>query len=126
MAFAEEMKHLADEIIGSFDARVKFLGQNVCETHKTLENAQKFIGKCARDHRSMARKLKADLGGFAEDLSDTVGGLRRKFRTQQGKVRQEFRAGHQAFALASKTMAARRRNFHPAVKKATQSAARSH
>lgn len=125
MNFAQEMSHLCEGITGSFDARVKFLGQNTFETHKTLDEARKFLTKCARDRKAMGRKLRADLGGFVEDLSDTVGSLKKRFRTQQGKVRQEFRAGHQAFAQASKTMAAKRRNFHALFKKAEQSASRA-
>lgn len=126
MNFAQEMSNLCEGIAGSFDARVKFLGQNAFETHKTLDEARKFIAKCSRDHKAMGRKLRADLGGFVEDLSDTVGSLRKRFKAQQGKVHQEFRAGHHAFAQASKTMAAKRRNFHASFKKAEQSASRAH
>jgi len=120
------MEQLADNIRGSFDARVKYLGKNVVETHRLLHDAQKFLGNVRRDRRSMARRLHADLGGFVDNLKESVGSLRNKFGRQQKAFHQECKTAHQAWARTEKALNTRRRNFKGELAKAKQAAGRVH
>jgi DNA repair ATPase RecN len=119
MRLAEQFTNLGEEFLGSFDARVNFLGQNIADTHR-------FLNNCKKDHRAMGKKLRADLGAFTDHLTDTVDQLRHKFRKEQKTVHQQCKESHQAWQRVAKTMAAKRHNFKGTLAKATQSAARSH
>lgn len=119
MALAEQFKNLGEELIGSFDARVNFLGKNIVDTHRFLSNFRK-------GHKAMGNKLRADLGAFVDDLSETVDELRHKFQKEQKVVHQECKANHQAWEKVNKTMAAKRRNFKGALTGAKQKASRAH
>jgi hypothetical protein len=68
----------------------------------------------------MGRKLRADLGGFVDDLTGTVDSLWRKFRKQQGAVHQDCIAAHRSFEQVKKVMAAKRKNFHASLARAEQ------
>lgn len=119
MGLAEQFANLGEELIGSFDGRVNFIGENIVDTHRFLTNFRK-------DHKAMGKKLRADLGTFVDDLSGAVKGLRRKFQKEQKAVHQECTTNHQAWEKVAKTMAAKRRNFKAALTGAKQKAARAH
>lgn len=97
MGLAEQFTNLGEDLIGSFDARVNFLGENTVDIHKTLEGFRK-------DHRAMGKKLRADLGAFVDDLTDETHDFLDQCRTDNRKA-------HQAWEKVAKTMAAKRRNF---------------
>lgn len=126
MGFTDEMSHLAETIIESFDSRVKFLGQNVADVKDLRHEAQKTVDRFHKEHKAMGRKLRANLGAFMDDLTGTVNELREKFHRQQAAVRKDQKGGHQAFQRMAKTLAARRHNFNGDLKKAADKAARAH
>lgn len=87
---AQEIRNLTDNIRAAFVARMHFLKEN-------KRNTKKFLESCRHDHKTMVRQLHTDLGTVRVDLSDTVEGLRRKFRRQQAGVHKECRLAHSAF-----------------------------
>lgn len=119
MGLAEQFANLGEELIGSFDGRVNFLGENIVDTHRLLTHFRK-------DHKAMGKELRADLAAFVDDLSGEVKGLRRKFQKEQKAVRQECTTHHQAWEKVAKTMAAKRRNFPATLTRARQKAAAAH
>lgn len=126
MGFAEELSNLGKEITASFDARVNFLGENIVDVKNMKFDTKKLIGHFAKDHKAMGRKLRADLGGFVDDLTGTVDGLRAKFHKEQNAVHRECKAAHSAWMGAAKSLASKRKNFNGNLTKAKQKASRSH
>lgn len=124
MGFAEEMTNLGENILGSFDARVNFLGNNIADVKNMKLDTKRLIGKLHKDHQAMGRKLRTDLGTFVDDLTGTVDTLRHKFQKEQRTVHNECKSAHQSWEKTSKTLASKRRNFKGSVKNATQKAAR--
>ena len=68
MGIATEMKRLSEDIIASYDMRVKAVGDLVKDTHRTLSG---FAG----DRRRMSAQQSKDLAGFTNGLSKSVQGL---------------------------------------------------
>lgn len=126
MGFAEEMTNLGENIMGALDARINFLGQNIVDVKNSKLDTKKMINKFHKDHQSMGRKLKADLGTFVDDLTGTVDTLRHKFQKEQKAAHHECQAAHNSWEKTSKTMASKRRNIKTAVKNAQQRAQKSH
>lgn len=126
MGLAQEMEKLGNNIIDSFNSRLNFLGQNIAETHKLKHDARKTIGKFHRDRMAMGRKLHADLGGFTDNLTESVNGLKRRFHKQQNEFHRECASAHQNFTRVGKILASRRHNFKGEIKKATQKASTHH
>ena len=118
MGIAQDFANLGEEMIASFNERVNFLGKNIVDTHKLLNHFRK-------DHKAMGRRLRADLGAFVNDLTETVDQMRHRFRKEQKAVHQECKETHQAWQQVAKTMATKRHNFNGALAKAKQSASRT-
>ena len=119
MGLSEQFTNLGEDMIASFNERVNFLGKNIVDTHR-------FLNDCRKSHKAMGKKLRAELGAFTDHLTETVDQMRRKFRKEQKAVHQECKETHQAWQRVAKTMAAKRHNFKGTLAKATQSAERSH
>lgn len=115
MGLAEQFTNLGEDMLASFDSRVNFLGKNVVDTHK-------FLGAFRKHHKTMARKLKTDLGVFVDDLSETVDKLRHKFRKEQRAVHHECAENHRAWENVAKKMVNKRKNFKAAFTKAKRTA----
>ncbi|OGQ07082.1 MAG: hypothetical protein A3G32_03810 [Deltaproteobacteria bacterium RIFCSPLOWO2_12_FULL_40_28] len=122
MSFAEELSNLGKEINASFDARVNFLGKNITDVKNMQLDAKKLISHFSKDRKAMGRKLRADLGGFVEDLTDTVDGLKAKFHKEQNAIHRECKEAHSAWMGAAKSMTSKRRNFGGNLTKAKQKA----
>ena len=152
MGLAEDFANLGEELMGSFDARLNFLGKNIVDTHKFLhnfrnqhkamgrklrhdlgtfvENVHDFVerqqSKFRKDHKAMARKQHTDLTHFVENLEDTVHNQQSKFRKEQKEVHQECKKNHEAWQRVSRAMANKHRNFKTSLKTAKQKAGRGH
>jgi len=126
MGLAEQFTNLGEELLGSYDARVNFLGQNIVDVRNHKLDTQRFLNNCKKAHKAMGKKLRADLGAFMDHLTETVDQLRYKFQKEQKAVHQECKQAHQSWQRVAKTMAAKRHNFKGALGKAKQSAARTH
>lgn len=66
------MKGITEDIITSYDARVKALGDLVFDTHSTLNGF-------ASDRKKMGREQSNNLANFVEDLSTNVGNMLEEF-----------------------------------------------
>ena len=126
MRLAEQFTNLGEEFLGSFDARVNFLGQNIVDVKNHKLDTHRFLNNCTKTHKAMGKKLRADLGAFTDQLTDTVVQLLHKFQKEQKTVHQGCKDAHQTWQRVAKTTAAKRHNFKGTLAKATQSAARSH
>jgi wobble nucleotide-excising tRNase len=65
MPIAQEMKSLADKIVGDYDARISVLGNIVSDTHDTLKGF-------TRDRTKMGVEQRKDLSSFVGDLVSNV------------------------------------------------------
>ncbi len=126
MEIEKQFTNLGEDLLGSFDARMNFLGQNIVDVKNHKLDTHRFLNNFKKAHKAMGKKLRADLGAFTDHLTDTVDQLRRKFQKEQKTVHQGCKETHQAWQRVAKTMAAKRHNFKGTLAKATQSAARSH
>ena len=123
MGLAEQFNNLGRDFLGSFDARVNFLGKNIAGVKQLKLDTHKLQSGFRKAQKAMGNKLHADLGGFVDDLTDTVNGLRHKFQRQQRAVHQDRAAAHRAWEKVAETMRAKRHNFKAAVNTAQQKAA---
>jgi len=126
MGFAEEMTNLGENILGSFDARINFLGKNIVDVKNHKLDTQSLMKGFHKAHKAMGNKLRADLGAFTENLTDSVDTLRHKFQKEQKAVHQECKSAHQSWQKTGKTLANKRRNFKGALSSAKQKASRAH
>jgi gas vesicle protein len=81
MEIAESMRSTAENIIGSYNVRVKALGDLVADTHKTLKGF-------ASDRKKMAKEQAENLADFKKGLSESVGEMLKEFQeshTQMGE-----------------------------------------
>jgi gas vesicle protein len=81
MEIAESMRSTAENIIGSYNVRVKALGDLVVDTQKTLKGF-------ASDRKKMAREQAESLANFTRGLSKSVEEMLKEFQgshTQMGK-----------------------------------------
>ncbi len=112
MGLSEQFTNLGEDMIASFNERVNFLGKNIVDTHR-------FLNDCRKSHKAMGKKLRAELGAFTDHLTETVDQMRHKFQKEQHQA-------HQAWQRVTKTMAAKRHNFKSDLTRSKQSAARVH
>lgn len=126
MGLAEQFTNLGEDFIGSFDARVSSLGKNIVDVKNLKLDTHKLQNRFRREQKAMGNKLRADLGGFIEDLTGTVEGLRHKFQRQQRAMHQDCAAGHRVWEKVEKILQSKRRNFKGAINAAKQKAARAH
>jgi len=79
MGIAESMKGLTEDILASYDTRVKALGDLVADTHKIVADARKTIKGFASDRKKMSVEQAEALGNYAKDLAKNVSGLLKEF-----------------------------------------------
>ena len=79
MPIAQEMKSLADKIVGDYDTRISVLGNIVSDTHDSLKGFN-------RDRTKMGAQQRKDLGSFVGDLVSTTGGLLKGFSQEHKKM----------------------------------------
>jgi len=79
MGIAESMKGLTEDILASYDVRVKALGDIVADTHKIVADARKTIKGFALDRKTMAAVQAEGLANYANDLAKNVDGLLKEF-----------------------------------------------
>ena len=125
MGLAEQFINLGEDILGSFNARVNFLGQNIVDVKNLKQDTHKLQNKFRKEQKAMGNKLHADLGAFVDDLSETVEGLQHKFQKQQKAVHQDCAGAHRAWQKVSKTMATKRHDFKKSLNVAKQKATHS-
>jgi len=123
MGLAEQFTNLGEDFLGSFDARINFLGQNIVDVKNLKLDTHKMQNGFRKARKAMGNKLRADLGGFVDNLTESVDGLRHKFQRQQRTVHQDCVGAHRAWEKVEKTMAAKRRNFKTALTAAKRKAA---
>jgi DNA anti-recombination protein RmuC len=82
MEIAESMRSTAENIIGSYNVRVKALGDLVVDTQKTLKGF-------ASDRKKMAREQAESLAHFTRGLSKSVEEMVRGFRKDHQQMSEE-------------------------------------
>jgi len=68
MGIADSMKGITENIISSYDVRVKELKNLVSDTHKTIKGF-------AADRKEMSKEQAKDLANFVKDLTKDVGAM---------------------------------------------------
>ncbi len=82
MEIAESMRSTAENIIASYNVRVKALGDLVADTHKTLKGF-------ASDRKKMAREQAESLTHFTRGLSKSVEDMLKRFREDHQQMSDE-------------------------------------
>lgn len=98
MGIAESMKGLTEDILGSYDARVKALGDIVADTHRLVADTRKTVKGFASDRKKMADKQADSLSGFAKDLFTNVDDLLKEFNKERKEMSKEQAKGLSDFA----------------------------
>ena len=101
MGIADSMKGIADDIITSYDLRVKAIGELVSNVHKTLKGFQK-------DHKEMSDTLKENLGkGEAnrlETFKDMMGNIQKDIKGIEAYVKNKLKEFSDAHAEMSEAL----------------------
>lgn len=119
MGLAEQFTHLGEDVVASFDARVNFLGKNIVDTREMVDDTHRLLTKLQKEDKARARKLRADLGGFVNNLRETVNSLRRKNQRERKNARLAWQG-------MAKALASRRHDFKGASVASKPRATRAH
>ena len=79
MGIAEDIKTLGEDIVTSYDTRVKALGELVSNVHKTLKGF-------AADRKKMSAEQAKALANFVADLTKDVGNMIRTFQKEHKEM----------------------------------------
>ena len=79
MGIAESMKSLTEDILISYDTRVKALGGIVADTHKIVADARKTVKGFATDRKKMSVEQAEVLGNYGKDLAENISNLLKEF-----------------------------------------------
>ncbi len=89
MGIANSMKEITENIITSYDVRVKALGDLAADTRKTLEGF-------AKERKKMSKEQAKNLADFVEDLSKSVEDMLKEFQKEHKQM-----SGEQVKSLAA-------------------------
>jgi len=90
MSMREEMRSLAQEIIGSYEARAAGIASLRQEVSSQRQATQAQLYELHRSHQTMARKLHADLAKSAANLKRDVNTMLKRVRTELAGARDEW------------------------------------
>jgi uncharacterized protein YukE len=85
MAIAEDMKKITDNIIASYDVRVRALGDLVADTRKTLKDF-------AVNRKKMSKEQAKALADFVADLSKNVSNMIKTFQKEHNEMANKLKA----------------------------------
>jgi len=75
MGIADDVKNLGEDIVASYNARVKAIGAIVNDTRKTLKGFH-------AEHKEMSAQQAKDLAGFVADLTKNVANMIKGIQTE--------------------------------------------
>lgn len=75
MGIADGMKSITEDILNSYDDRVKVLTDLVTDTQRLVASARKTLKGFASDRKKMSSEQAENLSNFVKDLVKNVGGL---------------------------------------------------
>jgi uncharacterized protein YpuA (DUF1002 family) len=104
----EEMRSLAQEIIGSYEARVAGIASLRQEVSSQRQATQAQLYELHRSHQTMARKLHADLAKSAANLKRDVNTMLKRFDAELKRVRTELAGARDEWQKLMATMRAKR------------------
>lgn len=104
MAIAEDMKKIAEDIVSSYDVRVKAVGQIVADTHKMLkgfhtehkEMSAALRAELAKGEQSRLKDFKAmmsEIEKFLADVTKNVSNMIKGFQKEHKEMTAELKAG---------------------------------
>src|SRR3989338_10167337 len=106
MGIAESMKGITENIIGSYDVRVKALKDLVSDTHKTIKGF-------AADRKKMSEEQAKNLADFVNDLTKNVGSMLKGFKASHKEMSEEQANNLAAFVKSiANDVAAQLKGFH--------------
>lgn len=79
MAIADDMKSITEDIITSYDLRVKAVGDLMADTHEILKNARATLKGVASERKEMSKEQASRLAAFASDLTRSVDTMLKEF-----------------------------------------------
>ena len=85
MGIADDVKNLSEDIVTSYNARVKAIGAIVNDTRKTLKGFH-------AEHQEMSAQQAKDLAGFVADLTKNVGSMLKGFRSEHKDMAASLKA----------------------------------
>ena len=91
MAIAEGMKSITENIISSYDARVKTLGNIVADTRNLLGDARRILKGFAQERKKMSGEQAKNLAQFVDDLSKDIGNKLKQMTADRVKMSEELR-----------------------------------
>jgi gas vesicle protein len=89
MGIAESMKGLTEDILASYDVRVKALGDIVADTHKIVADARKTMKCFTSDRKKMSTEQAEALGDYMKDLTNNVADLIKGFAKNHRQMSEE-------------------------------------
>ena len=84
MGIAEDIKNLGEDIIASYDSRVKEIGTLVNDVHKKLKGFE-------NDRKKMSAEQKKALSGFVRDLNKNVDTMIKEFNDAHNNISVELK-----------------------------------
>ena len=75
IGMAEGMRGIAEDIMGSYNLRIKTLGDIVVDTRDLMSGTRKDLRRFARERKEMSKEQSHNLAGFAHGLTKFVEGF---------------------------------------------------
>jgi Sec-independent protein translocase protein TatA len=82
MGIADDFKNLSEDIVASYDARIKAIGTIVKETQTLARNTHAMLKGFNAEHKEMSAAQAGALAGFMADLTKNVGNMIKGFQKE--------------------------------------------
>jgi hypothetical protein len=92
MGIGDEFKNLSEDIVASYDARIKAIGTIVKETKTSAKNTHTMLKGFSAKHEEMSAAQARALAGFAADLTKNVGSMLKGFTSEHKDMAASLRA----------------------------------
>ena len=106
MSIAADLKILGEDIVASYDTRVKAIGVLAKDTRNILKNARDMVQEFQGEHKEMSAKLKADLAKGEKDRLGDFSAMMAKIQDFVSDVAKEVSTMIKKFQTEHKAMSA--------------------
>ena len=103
------MKSLCENITTARADRMRSMEDLKEQAEAVRDNARKFVDRCRKVHKDMAKGLKTGLSEDRIELMKNVSSLRDDFRKKEKDIRADLAEANRLWSTMNKTLASKKR-----------------
>ena len=104
-----DMKSLCENITTARGDRMRSMEDLKEQAKAVRDNARKFVDRCRKVHKEMAKGLKTGLSEDRIELMKNVSSLRDDFRKKEKDIRADLAEANRLWSTMNKTLASKKR-----------------